>query len=42
MFHGTYNGKSYIINSGIPMQALKIIKPYLAQGVLENLIEQAQ
>ncbi len=38
----TYESTSYIINSGVPMQALEILKPYLAQDVLENLIKQAQ
>ncbi len=37
----TYNGKSYVINSGEPAQALQIIKPYLAQDILEKLIKEA-
>ncbi len=36
----TYNGSSYIVNSGVPMQALEILKPYLAQDLLDNLREE--
>jgi hypothetical protein len=36
----TYKGKSYVINSGIPAQALKILNPYLSQDVFQNLINQ--
>jgi len=38
----TYNGKSYVVNSGAPMQALKILNDYLAQDTLENLIEEVE
>ena len=38
----TYNGNSYVVKSGIPMQALEIIRPYLAQDELEKLAEQIQ
>ena len=37
----TYNGKSYVVNSGEPAQALEIIKPYLAQDILEKLVKEA-
>jgi hypothetical protein len=35
----TYNSNSYVVKSGIPMQALEILKPYLAQDVLDNLVK---
>lgn len=38
----TYNGKSYVVNSGIPMQALEMLSDYLAQDVLNKLIEQVR
>ncbi len=38
----TYNGKSYVINSGVPMQALKMLNDYLAQDVLDNLMEEVE
>jgi hypothetical protein len=36
----TYNGASYIVNSGIPMQAFEILKPFLAQDKLNTLVDQ--
>lgn len=38
----TYNGQSYIIDSGIPAQALDLLLPYLAQDKLQNLIKQVK
>ncbi len=38
----TYNGESYIVNSGIPMQALEMLNDYFAQDVLQNLIKQVE
>lgn len=38
----TYDGKSYIVNSGVPMQALEMLNDYLAQDVLNNLMEQVE
>ena len=38
----TYNDNSYIIDSGIPAQALGILLPYLAQDNLQNLISQVK
>jgi hypothetical protein len=38
----TYNGKSHVVNSGIPMQALEMLNDYLAQDVLNKLIEQVR
>jgi hypothetical protein len=38
----TYNSNSYVVNSGIPMQALEMLNDYLAQDVLNKLIEQVR
>jgi hypothetical protein len=37
-----YQGQSYIINSGVPSQALAILRPHLSQDVLQKIIGQAQ
>lgn len=38
----TFEGVHYTINSGIPMEALEILKPYLKYDVLENLKNSAR
>lgn len=37
-----YQRQFYIINSGVPAQALEILRPYLSQDVLQKIIRQAQ
>ena len=37
----TYNGHFYVVNSGVPMQALELLYPYFEQDLLEDLIEKA-
>ncbi len=37
----SYDGKSYVVKSAHPAQALKLLEPYLVRNILEDMVEQA-